>query len=362
MGDTSIRKLTLLALIGFVAILGLLALSGTIGGEATYEGTSRCNDCHDDQVENWETTFHGIDFSEWNYHDEPTNKYTYGMEENDTSGMIGSCAECHVVGYGQTDIGGFDPALPWNDTYNAGDDGENLHLLRIGCENCHGPGSDHTSSKAPADIDSGLYAFSTSCGPDGRGCHGDNRQWGNETLDGYFSSDHYVNEAPSYAQSAGCSRCRSTQGFIAHLEGEAWEEVPAPEDMEVVWRITCLACHDPHPGEGEENSFQLRMEPEDLCAECHQSTSGFGTEHVHHPQQEFRTASVVYTTDPVTWMGEIECVNCHMFQSGRGTEDFKMGHSFAPHMEACMECHSMYETPEDARAAVDHVQHRSRSV
>jgi predicted CXXCH cytochrome family protein len=353
-----VRKLTMYALIGFVALLGLLALSGTIGGQATYEGSGRCGDCHDDMLENWEATMHGIDFAEdWLYHDEPTNKYTLGGG-NTTTGMTGYCTECHTVGYGETDIGGFDPEKAWNDTYNAGEDEDNLHLLRIGCENCHGPGSDHTSSKDAADIDRSLYSYSTSCGNDGRGCHGDGRQWGNDTLSGYAMSDHLQNEAPAYAQRASCAICRSTQGFISHVEGEDWEEIP--EDVDVIWRVTCLACHDPHPEEGEEHSFQLRMEPEDLCVECHKSTSSFGTEHVHHPQKQFRVADPVYTTTATTWMGEVECVNCHMFQSGRGTpnDEFKMGHSFAPHMEACLDCHSMYETPEDARAAVDHVQHR----
>jgi predicted CXXCH cytochrome family protein len=355
MGDLRLsRKLTMLALFGLA--VGLLAFAGTIGGEATYEGSSRCGDCHDDVLGDWEATMHGIDFTNWDYHGELTNKYTLGGG-NTTTGMTGYCTECHTTGYGETDIGGFDPALPWNDTYNAGDDGENLHLLRIGCENCHGPGSDHVSSKDAADIDRSLYSYSTSCGNDGRGCHGDGRQWGNDTLKGYGASDHLMNEAPAYAQRASCSVCRSTQGFISHLDGEDWEEVP--EDVDVIWRVTCMACHDPHPEEGEENHFQLRMEPEDLCEECHMTTSSFGTETVHHPQAQFRNAELVYTTEPVIWMKDIECVNCHMFQSGRGTpnDEFKMGHSFDPHMEACMECHSMYETPEDARAAVDHIQH-----
>lgn len=343
-----------LALVGLVAVLALLAFFGTTGG-ATYEGSSRCADCHEDMLENWEGTMHGIDFSEWIYHDEPTNKYTYGGG-NTTTGMTGSCAECHVVAYGEDS--GFDPALPWNDTFNAGDDGENLHLLRIGCENCHGPGSDHTSSKDAADINKGMSAYSDSCGNDERGCHGDGRQWGNDTLSGYSTSDHYLNEAPAYAQRASCAMCRATQGFIAAVEGEPWEE-EIPEDVDVIWRVTCFACHDPHPEEDEHNSFQLRMEPEDLCEECHRTTSSFGTEEVHHPQAEFRAADPVYTAEQSFWMKELECVECHMFQSGRGTpnEEFKMSHSFEPHMEACMECHSMYETPEDARAAVDHIQH-----
>ena len=356
MGDTKpVRKRMLpLALIGLVAVLALLAFIGTTGG-ATYEGSSRCADCHEDMLEDWEGTMHGIDFSVWDYHDEPTNKYTYGGG-NETTGMTGSCAECHVVAYGEES--GFDPALAWNDTLNAGDDGENLHLLRIGCENCHGPGSDHTSSKDAADIDKSIYSYSDSCGNDERGCHGDGRQWGNDTLSGYSTSDHYVNEAPAYAQRASCALCRATQGFIAgQVDGEPWEELP--EDVDIIWRVTCFACHDPHP-DGEHMSYQLRMEPEDLCEACHRTTSTFGTEEVHHPQAEFRAADPVYTAEQSFWMKDLECVECHMFQSGRGTanEDFKMGHSFEPHMEACMDCHSMYETPEDARAAVDHIQHR----
>jgi len=347
-----------LALVGLVAVLALLAFMGTTGG-ATYEGSEKCGVCHEGMLEDWEGTMHGIDFSAWDYNDEPTNKYTYGGG-NTTTGMVGSCAECHVVGYDDVANGGFDPSLPWNDTYNAGDtEGENLHLLRIGCENCHGPGSDHTSSKSPDDIRTDIYTFSDTCGNDELGCHGDGRQWGNDTLNGYATSDHYLNEAPSYAQSASCALCRATQGFIdGQVNGEPWEELP--EDVDIIWRVTCFACHDPHPAEDEHMSFQLRMEPEDLCVACHRTTSSFGTEEVHHPQKQYREADPVYTAEPSIWMEDVECVECHMYGSGRGTpnEEFKMGHSWVPHMEACMECHSMYETPEDARAAVDHIQHR----
>jgi len=349
------RRLTLLILIGFGVILGLLAIAGTMAGQATYEGSDKCANCHDDMVELWENTMHGTDFTDWDYHGTPhTNKYTLSGG-NDTTGMTGSCAPCHVVGYGLTDIGGFDPSLPWNDSYNAGTDGTKTHLLRIGCENCHGPGSDHTSSKDAADINKGEMAFATSCaGPnpeDGAECHAGYRQYGNETIPGFGESAHWVNEAPDSAKTrVSCAQCRATQGFIARIEGDPWEELP--EDEDTIWKVTCMACHDPHPEEGQENEFQLRLPADEICEACHYSTSSFGAEEVHHPNKELRDGTPGYGAPQMTWMEDVSCPECHMYSERRVSQ----GHLFMPNPKACMECHSMYETPEEVTAFIEEEQ------
>lgn len=356
LGDTKMvrRRMLPLALIGLVAVLALLAFFGTTGG-ATYEGSEKCGVCHDDMLEQWEDTMHGIDFAtEWMRSGNITNKYTYSGG-NDTTGEIGSCASCHVVAYGEES--GFDPDLAWNDSYNAGStEGENLHLLRIGCENCHGAGSDHTSSKDAADIIKGEFAFASSCGGnENRECHGGYRQWGNETIPGFAASAHWLNEAPDSAKSrVSCAECRASEGYIARIEGNPWEELP---EEGAVWKVTCMACHDPHP-EGEENDFQLRLPVDEVCESCHHSTSSFGGEAVHHPQTEMRTGTPGYSYPSTTWMGDVLCVDCHMFSERRVSQ----GHLMEPNPKACMECHSMYETPEDAEAAIEHVMDRTTTA
>lgn len=94
---------------------------------AQYVGTEACRSCHAAAYDTWSKTAHAKDFSNYSYHNERmVNMYT---ERN------GYCQACHVVGYGKP--GGFDKAKPWP---------QQQALLRIGCEECHGPGSRHVSA------------------------------------------------------------------------------------------------------------------------------------------------------------------------------------------------------------------------
>ncbi|MEE8107458.1 MAG: cytochrome c family protein [Planctomycetota bacterium] len=118
-------------LLGFVlfGVLLLIALSvqggpaeeGDPTAGATYTGARSCTKCHLKQSRSWKKTKHSkawVGLPE-KYHD-PAQKDDKGR----------ACISCHTTGYGD-DRGGFQDAKA------------SKHLLGVGCESCHGPGSKH---------------------------------------------------------------------------------------------------------------------------------------------------------------------------------------------------------------------------
>ncbi len=325
--DINIIGTMVLAALVAVVLLSLNSASAD-QSEATYEGSDACLVvCHGTQFDNWNATSHGIDFAtEWYRDDVLTNKYTYSD---------GSCASCHVIGYNQTDKGGYDPAYAWNSD-------ENSHLLRIGCENCHGPGSEHIISDSDdktTTINQLVDQYSESCaGTTDGACHGGYRQYGNDTILGWSRTAH-AEEAPEYAQQLDCSHCMSTEGAIATMEGTPLTELPES----VTWKQTCTACHDPHPDETNTNNYQLRVSEEIICEQCHYTTSELGDEELHHPTKEMREGTVGIGVTATSYMPDVNCVECHHYNSPHGTDysEYKQGHSWAPQPEACVVCHDV---------------------
>ncbi len=334
----------LAAVLGLLAIAVLVALFMGASAQGTFKGSERCEECHPDQYTSWQNTWHGLDFTNWYYasQDKHINKLTYSGG-NDTTGMTGSCAPCHVVGYKQLDKDGFDPAKPWNDT-------DNMKLLSIGCENCHGPSSAHPGTEKK--LNTGEYAQVTSCaGTEFASCHAGRRQYGNETIHGWNESAH-ANEAPASAQSRlSCANCRATEGFIAVLEGSPLTALP---EEGLTWKITCLACHDPHPDEGDEHEYQLRADPEEICEKCHYSTSSWPGTNPHHPQTEMRKGQKGQDVTSTSWMDEVSCPECHMWGSPSSRDvPYYQSHSWEPRPQGCMECHSMWEDVEEVEEYIE---------
>jgi hypothetical protein len=86
----------------------------------TYIGSGKCKKCHDSAYEIWKGTPHSHAYQTLVDAKEPSNRQ-YDAE----------CIVCHTVGFG----------------YQSGftDADKTPHLENVGCENCHGPGSEHAA-------------------------------------------------------------------------------------------------------------------------------------------------------------------------------------------------------------------------
>lgn len=91
-------------------------------GQPHFVGTARCGECHDEEASWWRTTLHGHAYQ---------TLVDAHMEYNL------SCVGCHVTGYEQ----------PGGSTVS------HVGVLQdVGCENCHGPGSQHAESPSAATV------------------------------------------------------------------------------------------------------------------------------------------------------------------------------------------------------------------
>lgn len=289
------------------------------------------------------------------------NKY---VKANPGSNWTTSCSGCHTVNLD-------------NKTMVASE-------LGIGCEACHGPGRDHAvgrgdTSKIVKRVEADV------CGQ----CHGGNDRLtgsklmadGTRWVVGYRPNmnlsdvkglqltpvdpsktppDPNVNHLriynmwsasghgqanksllnSSYAN-AECATCHTAEGIKAKAEGK---EVDMAHKAQFN-PITCVSCHDPH---NSANHYQLRQEPEELCAACHAN-------HDIAPGKPAKAGTTVYESNEAALKGfgaigvketesfhsDIACVQCHMLE---GNHLFKVIRPDAPDLaanrvDACTACH-----------------------
>lgn len=97
----------------------LAALAAESRPGAGYAGSAACRDCHVAETESWEATPHARAFS---------TLASKGRE------LEPDCLRCHTTGFAHLD--GFEPGMSPED---------HGRLMGVGCETCHGPGSQHVS-------------------------------------------------------------------------------------------------------------------------------------------------------------------------------------------------------------------------
>jgi hypothetical protein len=90
--------------------------------DATYVGSDKCKKCHEHAYEVWAKSKHALAFQTLVDAKRPSLRQ-----------FDGECVVCHVVGF----------------EYNSGYRNEvaTPHLKNVGCESCHGPGSEHVNNK-----------------------------------------------------------------------------------------------------------------------------------------------------------------------------------------------------------------------
>lgn len=113
-----------------LTVLVLLAvLVGAAAAEPRYEGRKKCGSCHRSQLQSWEKTSHAQAMDSLAPQARAAAKKKAGLNPDKDYRQDPDCVGCHSTGFGHE--GGFDPREP------------SRHLSGVGCESCHGPGSDY---------------------------------------------------------------------------------------------------------------------------------------------------------------------------------------------------------------------------
>ena len=265
-----------------------------------------------------------------------------------------------------------------------------VKFATIGCENCHGAGSNHTSFqqtgsefKTMATYEAGVC---NQCHAESQGVQYESSVhseaiWSNSFAQGTSSQNNSLQN---------CIRCHDAKGYINFTEGETTNTTGMKRAMHI--SITCQTCHDPH---GTTNEYNLRNSPASsdtlgngfaytvggkgqLCMDCHkarrnnvtyQNTNISSTWGPHHSVQtdnflgknayEFSGA---YQTNLHQNVVTDACVTCHMttLPDTSVTNANKVGaHTFRlknPETGyeltgACVTCHGQKNSFDDFMAA-----------
>ena len=380
---------------------------GIIGDATPSWAKGQCAVCHTDKVTDWMETGHYSIFQE-------------GIDGIASSHYSSSCYECHVTGFNEdADNDGFDDIaedVGWEfpSTLQAGNfdslvalSSDLAQLATIGCESCHGPGSEHKGVASG----SSSWRNQIATGYEGGVCHTCHEamshhiyplQWAN--------SKHAV--ATSYPARSGCAECHTGAGFITYHDTD-YDYEGTDSDLHATYTaINCQTCHDPH---GNGNDHQLRVledvslgDPDEtvfeytvekggygmLCMNCHKSSrdateyaenssqsSHFGPHHGPQTDMLFGVNAYEYGltnhgSSPHADIVENTCVTCHMQEfdaddygvSGDFADTLMYnisGHAFwnkytagdeteYENVSSCVTCHGEIESFDDIMANEDY--------
>jgi formate-dependent nitrite reductase cytochrome c552 subunit len=158
-GDTTMKtRLTIVLAVGFLGVgltywqVGLVApavageeaavaatatLVPALNGETEHEyvGNKKCKKCHMKEYKSWADTKKAKTFDLLKPGQASEAKQKANLDPNKDYTKDESCLKCHATGFGKT--GGY--AIP--DTSDEKAVKESAALEGVGCESCHGPGS-----------------------------------------------------------------------------------------------------------------------------------------------------------------------------------------------------------------------------
>lgn len=378
-------------------------------GVGNFEGVAgsfpNCMMCHNSMptfvaiFDKWKNSVHGQTFKK----NATTGPASFGK----------NCFKCHTTGSDKNLVvnnGGFDDVATllgytWTSGPNAGKwdslktgFANLVNFATIGCESCHGPGSEHGTTGDKAKIT--VQYDDATC----MQCH--DSPWRYPQARQYKNSKHSVALwSGSFAQTAAsqnnnlgnCIRCHDAAGFVNFTKGKTTNTTGWTAANHN--NVTCATCHDPH-GTGAE--FSLRQTPTgsdtlgngfryttfggtgQLCMNCHkarrdglsyQATPISGTWGPHHSvqsdiflgQNAYPYPDVTYQTSNHKYAVTNACVDCHMAattDTGTVNRDKVGGHSWAmaneatgyDHTKGCVSCHGPKTSFSDFVAAADYDQ------
>jgi len=203
----------------------------------------------------------------------------------------------------------------------------NIHTKKVlewnvGCERCHGPGSDHVEHPSRGNILNPARMDYVEANDACVQCHSQGRPLTNPIEGKYYDwpvgyrvglylrdfwqlEDHTLGEMT----------------FTHFPDGTAHKNRMQGNDFvqSVMYRrgVTCFSCHDVH---GTDNYAQLRKPADKLCLDCHGPMSLNGP----------RTATLEEHTHHKTGTPGSQCISCHMPQIETTIADLKVrAHTFA---------------------------------
>jgi hypothetical protein len=118
------------------AALGLRPLTHPSGRE--FVGTEKCGECHTTAMEIWKNTPHA--HATDSIVEPPTRTLARHFDPE--------CLSCHVTGWNPQRV------FAYRSGYETLE--KSVHLLGNGCENCHGPGSEHVQAEMDTASDKAL--------------------------------------------------------------------------------------------------------------------------------------------------------------------------------------------------------------
>jgi predicted CXXCH cytochrome family protein len=195
------------------------------------------------------------------------------------------CDGCHSVGY---DIH-TKQVTEWN----------------VGCERCHGPGSEHVAHPTHHNILNPAHMDYVTASDVCIQCHSQGQPLSNPIEGKYYDwavgfriglklADYWRLETHTLGE---------TQNFLYFPDGTAHKNRMQGNDFvqSAMYRhgITCFDCHDVH---GTSNYAQLRKPANELCLDCHGPSSANGP----------RTATIVEHTHHKDGSPGSQCIECHM--------------------------------------------------
>jgi len=312
-----------------------LNYTGLVASRATYVGAAACTECHEANHNDWTGTVHATAFE---------TLIIDGEEENP------ACYPCHTTGYGSA--GGFTAIETTPD------------LVNVQCEACHGPGSHHAADADNVGIDVELDA--ALCGQCHVSCHGMCGDYYHPHYEQWSTSKHSqaladIRWLPEYDVS--CLQCHSTDYRLAPDDDK-------PTASETMYSLECVACHDQHGGP---NVSQLRLPPEQLCAQCHTMGGAMPGEEPERPQVEFMYGLGGFTLEgmPLDWMYPTpfidfagQCAFCHVHREDYVEPDqaANSGHTFEANKRACSDCHTEAEATARVAAVYEEIEPRLAAI
>ncbi len=214
------------------------------------------------------------------------------MFKNGVNGVVSShygssCMQCHTTGYNPgakngnfadvaSQVGWTFPStlVDTNFAHVYHTSAQLAQLGTIGCESCHGPGSEHVGD--PAKISVSLSASVCLQCHDEPPHHAIGREWTSSPHDSGMAAlqagDAMLNNAP-------CAQCHNAGGFADYATEGSISSSYSPMPL------TCAGCHNPHLIDGN-HPYQLRKVTADtlqngfqiteggvgvLCMNCHRS-------------------------------------------------------------------------------------------